>query len=81
MTSLQDLGFFQRLKKLPLAYRLYAALELENEDIICWNGDGDSFSVINIDKFLSLVLPKYFNRKFTLLKYHVISSVFRLEIS
>jgi hypothetical protein len=66
MTSLQDLGFFQRLKKLPLAYRLYAALELENEDIICWNGDGDSFSVINIDKFLSLVLPKYFNHS----KFH-----------
>ncbi len=37
--------------------------EKENQDIISWNNDGESFVIKNINNFLTIVIPKYFKHK------------------
>ena len=44
--------------------KLYALMELEPSDIVCWTERGLSFRVVDPEKFAEEVVPKYFRRTY-----------------
>ena len=50
---------------LSFPQKLYSILEDENSSILRWSENGYCFRILDYEKFIDTVLPKYFNRKFS----------------
>jgi len=40
--------------------RLYQMIEREDESVICWESDGESFRIVDAKRFKTELIPKYF---------------------
>eukprot|EP01032_Pedospumella_encystans_P008046 gene8046-9589_t len=45
---------------------LFDLVSIKDESILGWQGHGTSFAIRDMDRFVELILPKYFQRKFHL---------------
>ena len=47
--------------------KLYNLLETSDKSIIDWLPHGKAFRVFDLDKFVTIIMPSYFKRKFSFL--------------
>ena len=64
--SLQDQNDSTTMQ-LPFPAKLYNLLENADASIIDWLPDGRAFRIFDMNRFVKLVLPRNFKRKFILL--------------
>lgn len=44
--------------------KLYALINAEPRDVVCWTDKGNAFKVVDVDKFSDNIIPKYFRRMY-----------------
>lgn len=70
---LSDDQFIHDPEQIVLSFpqKLYTILEDENTSILRWSENGYCFRILDYEKFIDTILPKYFNRKSILLFFHL----------
>jgi hypothetical protein len=58
-----DNGMAELSQNSNFPQKLFALMESEHSDVVCWTDRGLSFRVVNPEKFAEDVVPKYFRRK------------------
>ena len=60
---------------------LFDLVSIEDESIVGWQQHGTSFAIRDMDRFVELILPKYFQRKFINMYHSVLTTLLLSEMS
>lgn len=53
----------EKKNQFPFHIKLFNLLELSDQTVVSWLSNGRAFRVLDMDKFVTDILPQYFNRK------------------